>query len=163
MQAIETVIELLRESGGEEVLAWAGDALPVAGLDEAMRHTGFKALDLNVPVDPRDRRERQMQLARALAGVTGALAGLADTGSIVVTSGAGRPRLASLLPSMHIALLRIADLYPGLLDFFAAQPDIVREGSNVVIITGPSRTADIELTPVLGVHGPRILHAVLIA
>jgi L-lactate dehydrogenase complex protein LldG len=162
-QAIATMIELLRASGGEEVLAWGDDALPVAGLNEAMRHAGLKVFDTNVPVDPRDRRERQMQLAGASAGVTGTRAGLADTGSIVVTSGPRRPRLASLLPPTHIALLRVVDLYPSLADFFAAQPNVIRAGSNVVIITGSSRTADIELTPVLGVHGPKSLHVILTA
>ena len=46
--------------------------------------------------------------------------------------------------------------------FFAARPDLARAGSNVVIITGPSRTADIELTPVYGVHGPKALHVILL-
>jgi len=161
-QAIETVIELLRESGGEGVLAWADDALPVAGLGEGVRRAGMKVIDPNVPIDRNSRREKQMQLARASVGITGALAGLADTGSIVLTSGPARPRLASLLPPTHIALLRVVDIYPGLPDFFAAQPDAVRTGSNVVIISGPSRTADIELTPVLGVHGPKSLHVILV-
>jgi len=162
-QMIETVIEALRESGGGGALTWADDALPVAGLGNAMRRAGIEAIDPNVPIDRDGRRDKQMQLAGAKIGITGALAGLADTGSLVVASGPARPRLASLLPPIHIALLLVADLYPSLPDFFAAQPDIVREGSNVVIITGPSRTADIELTPVLGVHGPKTLHVVLIA
>jgi len=161
-QAIETVIGLLRESGGDEILAWADDALPIIGLSEAIQRAGFAILDPGVPADPVGRRDKHAQLARASAGVTGALAGLADTGSLVLTSGPTRPRLASLLPPTHIALLPIADLYPSLPDFFAAQPGVVRAGSNVVIITGPSRTADIELTPVLGVHGPKSLHVVLI-
>jgi len=162
-QAMETVIELLRESGGEGVLAWADDALPMAGLGDVLRRTGLEIFDPNVPGDPVGRRNQHAQLARASAGVTGALAGLADTGSIVLTSGPARPRLASLLPPTHIALLRVVDIYPGLPDFFAAQPDAVRTGSNVVVITGPSRTADIELTPVLGVHGPKSLQVVLVS
>jgi L-lactate dehydrogenase complex protein LldG len=162
-QAIETVIELLRESGGEEVLAWPDGALSVVGLREVILRAGMKITDPIVPIDRDGRREKQMRLAHASVGITGALAGLADTGSIVVASGPTRPRLASLLPAIHIALLPIADLYPGLSDFFTARPDVIRAGSNVVIITGPSRTADIELTPILGVHGPKNLHVVLIA
>ena len=163
-QAIETVIELLREAGGDEILAWADEALPVAGLGEAIRRAGFKALDAAVPAAARadGRRERQTQLSRASAGVTGALAGLADTGSIVVTSSPLRPRLASLLPPAHIALLPVDRLYPDLPTFLAHHPDLTQGGSNAVIITGPSRTADIELTPVFGVHGPKILHVVLV-
>ncbi|HJW84961.1 MAG TPA: lactate utilization protein [Anaerolineae bacterium] len=162
-QAIETVFALLRESGGAGVLAWADDALAVAGLGAGLRQAGIKLIDPNVPNDREGRRAKQVQLACASFGITGALAGLADTGSLVVTSGPTRSRLASLLPPTHIALLRVADLYPSLPDFFAAQPGVVRAGSNVVIITGPSRTADIELTPVLGVHGPKVVHVVLIA
>ncbi|MBI3761125.1 MAG: LUD domain-containing protein [Chloroflexi bacterium] len=162
-QATETVIGLLREAGGDEILAWADAALPIAGLGEAIRRAGFKTLDAVVPADAEGWREKQTQLSRASAGVTGALAGLADTGSIVVASGPSRPRLASLLPPTHIAVLPVADLYPTLPEFFAARPGLARAGSNVVIITGPSRTADIELTPVYGVHGPKVLHVVLLS
>ncbi len=162
-QAIETVIKLLRDAGGDEILAWADEALPVAGLGEAIRRAGFKTLDAVVSADTDGRRERQTQLSRASAGVTGALAGLADTGSIVVTSSPVRPRLASLLPPTHIALLPVDQLYPDLPTFLARHPDLTQHGSNAVIITGPSRTADIELTPVFGVHGPKTLHVVLVA
>jgi L-lactate dehydrogenase complex protein LldG len=161
-QASETVIALLRESGGDEILMWADDALTAPALGESLHRAGFKVLDPTVPADAVGRREKQLQLARASAGITGALAGLADTGSLVLTSGPARPRLASLLPPTHVALLSVADLHPSLPAFFAARPDLARAGSNVVIITGPSRTADIELTPVYGVHGPKVLHVVLI-
>jgi L-lactate dehydrogenase complex protein LldG len=161
-QTSETVIGLLRESGGNEILAWADDALPVPALGESLRRAGFTILDPTVSPNPDSRREKQSYLARASAGVTGALAGLADTGSLVLTSGPARPRFASLLPPTHIALLSVADLHPSLPAFFAARPDLARAGSNVVIITGPSRTADIELTTVYGVHGPKVLHVVLI-
>lgn len=161
-QAIETVIGLVRDSGGDEILAWADEALPVPGLGEVMRRADFTILDPTVPVDPDSRREKQLQLVRASAGVTGALAGLADTGSLVLTGGTARPRFASLLPPVHIALLSVADLFPTLPAFFAARPDLASASSNVVVITGPSRTADIELTPVYGVHGPKALHVILI-
>jgi L-lactate dehydrogenase complex protein LldG len=46
--------------------------------------------------------------------------------------------------------------------FFAAHPDAVRESSNLVLITGPSRTGDIELTLTVGVHGPKTVHVVLV-
>ncbi len=153
---------LLHESGGEEILVWADDALPVPALGESLRRAGFKILEPTVPADAVGRREKQLQLARASVGVMGALAGLADTGSLILTNGPARPRLASPLPPTHIALLPVADFYPTLPAFFAARPDLARAGSNVVIITGPNRTADIELTPVYGVHGPKALHVILI-
>ncbi|HET7089832.1 MAG TPA: lactate utilization protein [Anaerolineae bacterium] len=161
-QAIETVITLLHGAGGNEIIAWSEQDLPLPGLLDAIREANFRLLDPVVPSDPTGRKARMQQLAAASAGLTGALGGLADTGTLVVASGPSRPRLASLLPPMHIALLPVATLYPDLPAFLAAHSDITRAGSNVVLITGPSRSSDIEFTPTLGVHGPKTLHVVLI-
>jgi L-lactate dehydrogenase complex protein LldF len=94
------------------------------------------------------------------AGVTGALLGISESGSLVLLSGEGRPLTASLLPDIHIAILRESDLVPTLLDALC-RPEI-RSASAGVIITGPSRTGDIEMTLSIGVHGPKELHVFLI-
>jgi L-lactate utilization protein LutC len=96
-------------------------------------------------------------VATADLGVTGALGGVALTGSLVMDSGRARTRLASLLPEVHLALLardRIAAT-PG--DFLRELSRWFPDGlpSNIVFITGPSRSADIELEITVGVHGPR--------
>lgn len=161
-EAIEHTIDLIRATGGNEILAWDDSDLPLPGLGEAMRAAGFVSLGVRLSTDPELRRARLAELARASAGVTGALAGLADTGSLVLLSGPTRPRLASLLPPVHIAVLSIATLYPTIAAFLAAHPTVTREASNLVFVTGPSRTADIELILTRGVHGPRELHVVLI-
>src|SRR5690606_14437701 len=96
-------------------------------------------------------------------GITGAVAVLADTGSIVVTSGAGRPRLASLLPPTHVALVTRAQIVASLGAWLAAEPTVPTSVANCVVITGPSRTADIEMTLTRGVHGPRAVHIVFTA
>ncbi len=83
-------------------------------------------------------------------GVTKARVGLADTGSILE---ADEELLGSLLPEIHIAVLKSKDILPSLPD---AMPLV--KGRNVVFITGPSRTADIEMTLTIGVHGPKELH-----
>lgn len=93
-------------------------------------------------------------------GVTGALAGIAETGSLVLVGGEGRPLTASLLPDVHIAILRESNLVPTLSDVLC-RPEI-RTASTAVIITGPSRTGDIEMTLTIGVHGPKELHVLLI-
>ena len=161
-EAIEAVVGLLREAGGKEIIAWADEELPLPGLGEALGSAGFTRLDPTLPSEPAVRRERLADLARASAGLTGTLAGLADTGSLVLLSGDCRPRLASLLPPVHIALLPIRALYPTMAAFFGAHPAAARSGSNLVFVTGPSRSGDIELTLTLGVHGPKTLHVVLL-
>ena len=83
------------------------------------------------------------------------MAALADTGTLMQPSGAGRSQLASLLPPVHIAILFEQDIFSSMgawLDAGGSQ--LVRTSSNLVMISGPSRTADIEMTLTLGVHGP---------
>jgi L-lactate utilization protein LutC len=93
-------------------------------------------------------------------GVTGAICGLADTGSILVADGEGSPLQASLLPEIHIAILCASKILPSLRD--AMQLPIVSRSRASVVITGPSRTADIEMSLTIGMHGPRELHVFLV-
>ncbi len=86
----------------------------------------------------------------AEAGVTTADLAIAETGSIILSAKPGSSRLASLAPPIHIILLDPKSIVPTLEDAMAIMP---RETS--VIITGPSRTADIEGVLVRGVHGPK--------
>ena len=100
--------------------------------------------------------------ASAAAGITEADYGLADTGSLVVFASATEARLLSLLPPAHIAVLRKERLLAGLDELFLKHPAPLADSSSLVLITGPSRTADIELILVRGVHGPGELHVVLV-
>jgi L-lactate dehydrogenase complex protein LldF len=93
-----------------------------------------------------------------LVGVTRAVCGLADTGSILETEGPGYPLHASLLPEIHIAVLKKSDILPTMKNAMS----VVREKGVSVFITGPSRTADIEMTLTIGVHGPSEVHVFLI-
>jgi len=86
-----------------------------------------------------------------LVGVTNALCGLADTGSVLEADGALHP---SLLPEIHIAILKSKDILPSLSDAM----NLVKDKKAAVFITGPSRTADIEMTLTIGVHGPKEIH-----
>jgi L-lactate dehydrogenase complex protein LldF len=93
-------------------------------------------------------------------GVTGTLCGIADTGSVVLVSGAGQTLTASLLPEIHVALLKTSAIrasLPQVLNLWE-----VREAAAGVIVTGPSRTGDIEMTHTIGVHGPGEIHVFLI-
>lgn len=93
--------------------------------------------------------------------VTGVLAGVAETGTLVCASGPDAARGVSLIPPTHIAIVAVEQLVADLADAFT-----LLEGqalpSNVNLITGPSKTADIEGVLITGVHGPGVVHVVLV-
>lgn len=104
------------------------------------------------------------EIARADLGVTGALAGVALTGSLVVDARRARGRLVSLLPKVHLVLVSRRNIVSTPGDVFRSMDEWLSGGlsSNLVFITGPSRSADIELEITEGVHGPqRVLIAVI--
>ena len=93
------------------------------------------------------------------AGVSKAIYALADTGSVVLAAAPGEPRARSLLPDVHITLVAEDVILPGLDELFGALGDDLP--SALAIVTGPSRSADIEQTLTVGVHGPGEVHVVL--
>jgi L-lactate dehydrogenase complex protein LldG len=93
------------------------------------------------------------------AAVSRALYGLADTGSVVLAASPDEPRARSLLPAVHVSLLREDRILPGLGELFEVLGDELP--SALAIVTGPSRSADIEQELVVGVHGPGEVHVVL--
>ncbi len=92
-----------------------------------------------------------------IIGVTNAICGLADTGSVLIADGDGDPLKASLLPEIHIAVLKTSNILPSLPDAMR----FIKAANAAVFITGPSRTADIEMTLTIGVHGPKEIHVFL--
>jgi L-lactate dehydrogenase complex protein LldG len=141
-------------------LMWHEETLPVPGLAGYLADLGLRCVpQLDVDGSSTDRRA---ELAGAVVGLTGADAGLAETGSLVLVSGPGRGRLVSLLPPIHVALLDRRLVVESLADLMVERPALLTGGANVVCITGPSRTADIEHTLTRGVHGPREVHVVLV-
>lgn len=131
----------------------ASDAPELAPL-----HTTFGPAVRVLPPDA-----ERSELLAADAGITTAQWGIAETGTLVLVSNQERHRLASLLPPLHVALLPASRLLGTLDAAFAAlrQPDGRPAARTITFVTGPSRTADIELELVVGVHGPRALHVVL--
>ncbi|MBN2304440.1 MAG: lactate utilization protein [Anaerolineae bacterium] len=91
--------------------------------------------------------------AAADVGLSGAEAALAETGSIVVAAGPTKSRLATLLPPVHIALVPESILMPDIFTWTAARRN--ETPANIAIISGPSKTGDIEQVLAVGVHGPR--------
>ena len=136
-------MNFLKEREVDRVQAW--DAIP--GLDQArLTEAGIRVERNADPV--------------IKAGLTSALAGIADTGTLVVPSRHGQPLTASLLPEIHIAVLPVSRLKSSLPEALSL-PE-VKESPATVLITGPSRTADIEMTLTIGVHGPKELHVFLV-
>lgn len=104
----------------------------------------------------------ETRLADAAVGVTSATIAVASTGTVAVTAGPGAPRALSLLPPVHVCVLRASDVVA---EFAEA---IVQVGerslpSALIWVGGPSRTADLEMIQTLGVHGPKIVELVLLS
>jgi len=111
-------------------------------------------------------RELISKAAEADIGISGVDYALADTGTLVLFAGELQPRSVSLLPPVHVAIVRPQQILPGLGDLFPflqGESNGLRNlSSAITFITGPSRTADIELKLVVGVHGPQELHVLVV-
>lgn len=108
------------------------------------------------------REELRAQCATCAVGVTSADYCLADTGTLVMLSSREEARLISLLPPTHIAVVSRDRILSGLDELLAVLPDPAARTSSMVLITGPSRTADIEQILVRGVHGPGEIHVAIV-
>jgi L-lactate utilization protein LutC len=95
-------------------------------------------------------------------GITRAQAGIAETGTLVLDSAVEKNRLVSLVPPVHIAILDASRIYATLGETLAMLQSDNEPSPVITFITGPSRTADIELTLSVGVHGPQELHVIIV-
>lgn len=116
----------------------------------------------NVRTGVTDAAELRALCATADAGITSADYALADTGTLVMLSSRAEARLISLLPPVHLAIVPADRLLSGLDELFTVLPRPADQTSSMVLITGPSRTADIEQILVRGVHGPGEIHVVVV-
>jgi L-lactate dehydrogenase complex protein LldF len=135
------VVNILTERGNSELLAWEQAHLP-AGLIAALREAG---ISVGHQVDP-----------DCKVGLTGAVAAIAETGTVILPAGPGRLQSASLMPEVHLVVLHAADILADLPQGLN-HPE-VRSAGAINLISGPSRTADIEMTLTIGVHGPGEVH-----
>ena len=109
-----------------------------------------------------DREELRAVCATADIGITSADYALAATGTLVMLSSPDEARLVSLLPPSHIAIFPRSHLLANLDELLSILPRPADQTSSMVLITGPSRTADIEQRLVRGVHGPGQIFAVIV-
>ncbi len=158
----EQLANIFAQYQATDFIAWDDKYFPLPGLTDKLKAQRLNRRSATIPHNGRQRQAAMKSLSDVPIGLTGALAGLADTGTLALQSGLGRGRLASLLPPVHIALLNVKQLFPTMAHFLHAQPNAARNASNLVFISGPSRTADIEQVLTLGVHGPKNLHIILL-
>lgn len=150
--ALKEVGQLLTALGAERVVV---NGAP-APLDELAWAESFPAYQWYVV--GQNEGDLRAFCADADVGISSAGAALAETGTLVIHSGPRRSRLATLLPPVHIALLPTERLTTDLFTWVASQPDFP---ANLVLVSGPSKTADIEQTLAIGVHGPKRLIVIL--
>ncbi|MCC5859599.1 MAG: lactate utilization protein [Ectothiorhodospiraceae bacterium] len=149
---ITCLLERLQARGITNLLAPADTALG-RELRHAWPADGPELLRYDRPIeDWKPELFHQVQ-----AGLTAARGGIAETGSLILWPGPGEPRLASLVPPVHIAVLDADQLHTTLLEAMRAQHWARGMPTNALLISGPSKTADIEQTLAYGVHGPREL------
>ncbi len=162
------ISRIARERDARRVITWSA-SLVGSGLGERLRADGLEVLE--EPPDGASGGERvrfRQTSAQADIGVTGADWAVAETGSLVVMSGVGKARSASLLPPYHVAIFGKSALVETLeqvgviFEALHRDPEARASGASIAFITGPSRTADIELTLTRGVHGPKEVHAIFV-
>jgi len=164
----DILVRIARERGAGRFVTWdpgvlGFDAAPVLtreGLTVVAARAGQE--------DEASRQRHRADAAAAQIGVTGADLVLAETGTLVLLSGSGRPRSTSLLPDVHVAvfgrdrLVETLEQVGIVLESLHVDPPRSMSGAMINFITGPSRTADIELTLTRGVHGPKEVHAIFV-
>lgn len=141
MELGERIIEQLEKYDVTSVLAWEKSHLPHGLID----YLESKDIEVDYNFDP------QLKV-----GISGAEAAAADTGTLALTLENGKPHFVSLLPEIHFVVLKSGDIVQNLSQVFASRK--LDGASMTALISGPSRTADIEMTLTIGVHGPRLVH-----
>ena len=160
---------LAREREARGLVAWHAAALG-ADLAPALEARGLDVHEMPAgETTAAAERERLRAItAGADFGLTGVDLAVAETGTLILVSGAGRPRSTSLLPPCHIAVFDRTALVESLrqvgvlLEAWHRDGAPPATGAVINFITGPSRTADIELTLTRGVHGPKEVHAIFV-
>jgi L-lactate dehydrogenase complex protein LldF len=159
--APECIAAALHDLGVHSVMTWDAHEPLVGSVLPHLTNEGFQMVSPELPFGRDPQRTSHMaldSLQHVEAGLTGAVAGLAHTGTVVIPGGWGRSQLASLLPPVHLAVIAADTIHATMNNWLAESGErLLREAPQVSLISGPSRTADIEMTLTTGVHGPKRL------
>jgi L-lactate dehydrogenase complex protein LldG len=153
-EAFELAIRIIAERGWKDTLIWENLLNKNASFRPLLDKAGIKVHTVG----------EIRAMAKVQVGITGVQAALADTGTLALQNTPGQPSFVSLLPEVHLAQLSASDIHPNLQSYLESIDDLKQKilaSNNLVFITGPSRTADIELTLTLGVHGPGELMVII--
>ena len=155
-EAREYVLDLARERDAKLLVRWDVEELEELGVDEPLREAGVEVAVW------RDLEDFKDVAARADIGLSTAEWAIAETGSLILTGGAGKGRTVTLLPPTYVAIVpadRLLRTVPEAIEKYAGEGTLP---ANVCFHTGPSRSGDIEMTLTIGVHGPGDVHVVLV-
>jgi L-lactate dehydrogenase complex protein LldG len=155
-EAREYVLSLARERGAKLLIRWDVEELERLGVDGPLEEAG---VEVALWRDLEDFRE---VAARADIGLSTAEWAIADTGSLVLTSGPGKGRTVTLLPPTYVAVVpaeKVLRTVPEAIEKYAGDGGLP---ANVVFHTGPSRSGDIEMEIFVGMHGPGDVHVILV-
>jgi L-lactate dehydrogenase complex protein LldG len=155
-EAREYVLSLARERGAELLIRWDVQELEELGADTPLEEAGVEV------VVWRDLDDFREVAARADIGLSTAEWAIADTASLVLTSGPGKGRTVTLLPPTYVAVVaaeKVLRTVPEAIEKYAGGEGLP---ANVVFHTGPSRSGDIEMEIFVGMHGPGDVHVVLV-
>ncbi|MDA0263720.1 MAG: lactate utilization protein [Chloroflexi bacterium] len=165
-EAVGYLQDLARKSDLSAVVRSAQGVFDQVPVDAALTSMGLKVTTvLRDEANPRESLREEIR--RSGMGITGADFALAETGSVIVLPRKGLSRLVSVVPPVHVALVRPEDVLESMDDLFLLRRLEYHQqggemGSYLNFITGPSRTADIEMTIVEGVHGPKEVHMIIL-
>ena len=156
-KAAAAVAESLSELGAKSVLITHEEMIDSLGIPDALKKAG-----LDVTSGSLDATAHREACSTCDAGVTTAAYGIAETGTLAMIFGEHQGRLASLVPFIHVALLEVNNMLPHTEALFERLVEENISYRALSLVSGPSMTADIALTPVRGIHGPGKLVVVLV-
>jgi len=162
--AVNAVAAIAGEgSGPPAALCWQHELLIQIGLPELLHENGIQRLDYS-SLTAMSLEKRRAAMLACQVGITSCNWAIAEAGSLLLYSRTGRERVASLLPPVYVAIVERQQIVPDLIDAIAkrSRGGISQLPSNAVLITGPSKTGDIELQLTTGVHGPGTWHVIVV-
>jgi L-lactate utilization protein LutC len=159
---VRTIQSILQPLNARKILLSCGGLIDRLELPVKLKQVGLEAKSV---IDVRANHREEFFAADV--GITNVYRLIAETGTVVIAATPNEPRSVSLLPPVHIAIADRSQLLPDLFDLFdlfspAASATKSLPPSCLTLITGPSKTGDIELRLVTGVHGPGEVHVILL-